>query len=482
MSAGASNIRAGRAYVELGVDSKALARGLDAASAKLSAFGAAVRQIGVGMIGAGAAILAPLGAAAKLFADMGSELVDMSQRTGVTVEALSALGFAADQSGTDLATVESGIRKMQKTLTAAALGSQGAVEALQLLNLTVADLEDLSPDQQFKLIADRLSRIEDPTVRAALAMQYFGKSGTALLPLLANGAAGIEALEAQAKKLGLVMSTEDAEAAESFGDQLDALGKVLKKLVATIGSALVPILSDAVKWITDIAVGVAKWIKEHKDLVVGIFKGAVALVAFGGAMVALGTVVTIIGKAFAVLSAIVTGVSAVVGILGTVLAAMVSPIGLVITALVALGAYLLYVTGAGAKALSWLAGKFNSLKQDAMAAWQGIGDALAAGDIALAAKILWLTLRLEWDRGVSVLQKIWLGRLQALVRQDQLRHVLRRPGRLGDRPARSDRGLDRDDGRALQHLDTVRQHRAERVGGNPDLAGGSIYRADGPLR
>jgi hypothetical protein len=36
------------------------------------------------------------------------------------------------------------------------------------------------------------------------------------------------------------------------------------------------------------------------------------------------------------------------------------------------------------------------------------GDALAAGDIALAGKILWLTLKMEWQRGVGFLQSKWL--------------------------------------------------------------------------
>jgi hypothetical protein len=42
-----------------------------------------------------------------------------------------------------------------------------------------------------------------------------------------------------------------------------------------------------------------------------------------------------------------------------------------------------------------------------LAAWQGIADALAAGDIGLAAKILWLTLKLEWQKGVHFLNELW---------------------------------------------------------------------------
>ena len=48
------------------------------------------------------------------------------------------------------------------------------------------------------------------------------------------------------------------------------------------------------------------------------------------------------------------------------------------------------------------------LKSDAITAWKGIGDALAAGDIALAAKILWLSLKMEWKRGIHFLNGLWM--------------------------------------------------------------------------
>ena len=48
------------------------------------------------------------------------------------------------------------------------------------------------------------------------------------------------------------------------------------------------------------------------------------------------------------------------------------------------------------------------LKEDALASFGGIADALAAGDISLAAKILWLALKMEWTRGVNFLEKVWL--------------------------------------------------------------------------
>jgi hypothetical protein len=182
--ADARSIRAGAAYVELFVNDSKLARGLQSANKKLKAFGDAISGWGKKLAAAGSAITAPLIAFAKASASGSKELLNMSQRTGISVEALSELGYAAQISGSDMETLELGIRKMQKTLAAAALGSKAATDALAQLGLTVDDLRGLSPDQQFKLIADKLASIQSPAIRAALAMQIFGRNGTSLLPML----------------------------------------------------------------------------------------------------------------------------------------------------------------------------------------------------------------------------------------------------------------------------------------------------------
>jgi hypothetical protein len=405
----AGAIRAGRAFVELFADDSKLVRGLKRAQAKLKAFGESVRNMGLKLVGLGSAVVAPLAASSKVFASTGDALAKMSARTGFSVETLSELGFAADLSGASMETLELGIRKMQRTLVDAAQGSKSAQDALALLGLTVADLAKLSPEQQFKLIADRLARIEDPTTRAAAAMELFGRSGTQLLPMLSGGAAGIEELQEVARKLGLTISTEDAKAAERFSDTLSIMWKVLKQGVFTVGSALVPVLSQAARWVTRVAVVAAEWIKRNKELIVRLFQVAVGVVAAGAALVVLGYAITGLAKVMGILAVAVTAVGTASKLLGAVLAFLVSPIGLVITAVVALGAYILYATGAGAKALGWLAERFETLRDDAVASYQGIADALAAGDITLAAKILWLTLKMEWTRGINFLEKAWLN-------------------------------------------------------------------------
>lgn len=410
-----SGIQAGQAFVELFADDSRLVRGLKAASKRLVDWGKNITAAGQRMLLGGMTLLGPMTGFSKVFADMGSRLADMSARTGVSVEALSELGYAAEMSGADLETLEGGLRKMQKTIAEAASGSQAAQDALVRLGLSIADLERLSPDEQFMRIADRLAGIANPTQRAAAAMEVFGKSGAKLLPMMADGAAGLEAMRRQARDLGLAMSSEDAAAADEFGDALDTLWKSLKMGVATIGSALAPILSDLARRVTGIIKAVSDWIRENKTVVVTVFKVAAAIVAGGAALIVLGGILSGLGFAFGTLVSIVTGVGTALGVIGTVLGGILSPVGLVIAALASLGGYLLYVSGAGQQALSWLGQQFAALRDTALAAWKGISDALAAGDIGLAARILWLTLKVEWQKGVAWLTDQWIGFKEAFM-------------------------------------------------------------------
>lgn len=410
-----SGIRAGAAYVELYTKDSRFVKGLQAAEKKLLAFGSGLSSIGSKLTGIGVSLATPLLAAVKVFSDMGGDLADMSQRTGVSVESLSELGFAAEQSGADMETLENSLRKMQKQVTEARAGSTSANEALGQLGLTVADLADLTPDQQFKKIGDRLAQVEDPAAKAAFAMEIFGKSGTKLLPLFANGAAGIEELQEQARSLGLTMATEDAQAAEAFGDTLDIVWKVLRKAVFTIGAALAPLLTEVAEGFTQVVVRISAWIAQNKELVVWIFKIAAAAVAGGIALFVLGGIVSGIGAALGAIATVATGIGSAIALLGTIIAAILSPIGLVIAGVIALAGYLLYVSGVGEQALSWLGSVFQDFQHDALAAFQGISDALAAGDLALAAKILWLTLKLEWQKGVNWLHEKWIGFKEAFL-------------------------------------------------------------------
>lgn len=403
----ASDIRAGRAFVELFADDSALQRGLKAAQRRLQAFGAAVQSIGRKFMGIGGMIVSPLVGAAKVFDSMGSGLYDMSQRTGASVEALSVLGYAARQTGTDMEAVEAGLRRMQKTVADAAAGSSSAQEALQKLGLTAKDLAGLSPEEQFARIADALAAVEDPSARAAAAMKVLGRGGAALLPLMAGGAAGLDQYRKAAERLGLVISTTDARAADEFGDTLSDLWATLKGVAFTVGSAVAPVLKDAAGWLIQAAVTTSAWIKENRGLIASALKVGAVIFAAGAAVYAAGAIFKglAIGIGIAISAIKVLYITLAAG--RVALLALVSPIGAIATLALGIGAAFLYSSGGVDAAMNAISDSLRQTVAESKRAFGAIAKALSAGDIAKAAEILWLLMKLEWTKGVGALQDIW---------------------------------------------------------------------------
>jgi hypothetical protein len=418
----AKGIRAGAAYVEIFADSSKLVRGLSLAAVRLKSFGAQLQAIGSGMqnigtkiFAVGAGVLAPMVAAAKVFADTGHDLSEMSVRTGVAVGVLSELGAVAQMSGLDMETMEGGLRKMQRTVVNAAKGSPAATDALAALGIAVGQLDGLAPDAMLAVFADKLSRIPDPTIRAAMAMEVFGRGGTKMLPMLAGGAAGLAKMRERMRQLGLTITAEDVTAANAFKEVLKELSLTFKKLLFDIGAALAPILSDLATWITDLVVRASAWVRENQGLVESILKIAAGVAAAGAALVVLGYGVSAIGSVFVGFAAVIVIAKMALMAIGSVLGALLTPLGAVLVAVAVLGGYLLWTSGAGGKALSWLGKRFGDLRGIAETVGQGIVDALSAGDITLAANILWLGLKLAWQTGVTALAAIWYGLKQTML-------------------------------------------------------------------
>ncbi len=179
-------------------------------------------------------------------------------------------------------------------------------------------------------------------------------------------------------------------------------------VLAVIGESLAGPLAKAAKVVGRYLGMIREWIGKNKEMVVTALKVTVVIGLVAGTLITLGTAGAALAFVFGGIASIISLVGTIFATLGTILGAILSPIGLVIAGVVALGGYILYSTGIGAKALSGLGDHFAALKADAKAAWKGIGDALAAGDIGLAAKILWLTLKMEWQRGIHALHQTWI--------------------------------------------------------------------------
>lgn len=385
MSSG--GIEAAKAFVRVYWEDSAIRRGIEGSKAMLESAAAKIAGIGAGMAGAGATILAPLTAAVFQFAGAGAAIDDMSQRTGASAEALSQLAYAAGQSGTDLGVVEKSIRKLGKTVTEAADGSQGAADALSAIGLSAAELSTMTPEQQLQAVADGLSKISDPGEKAARAMDVLGKSGADMLPLMNGGAQGIRDLMNEADALGLTLSGDQAAAAAAFDDTWDKLKNTFGAVSMQIGAALAPAITDLMSRVVPVVAQVVQWIRENGGLIKGV------------AMLGVG--LTVAGAALTTFAGLLTGIAFVIG-------AITSPLGIMIGLVAGLGVAIIQYFGGATNALNMLRDAFPGL----LAPIQEVGGAimkfLNAGEYRKAAEVLWLGLRLAWVTGVDALNQEWL--------------------------------------------------------------------------
>lgn len=165
-----------------------------------------------------------------------------AQKFGVTVEALTGLEYAARLSDVSVETLGRGIKGLSQNLLEAKAGIGDGAKLFASLRLDPKQFEET--DQLLLALADRFSRMTDPALKSGLAMKVFGKAGLELVPLLNLGKEGIEQLTAEAKRLGLVLSTDAAAAAEAFNDNLTRLNAVNQGIVRTFVGATLPILAE----------------------------------------------------------------------------------------------------------------------------------------------------------------------------------------------------------------------------------------------
>lgn len=393
----AGAIRAGRAFVELFTENSKFVRGLALAKKQLQAFAAFTTGIGRRLVAIGGGILGVFGAAVLQFARAGDQIEKMTHRTGFSAEALSALGFAAEQSGASVEMLDKSLAGMARFALQADRGLASATDVLHMLGLESNALAGLAPEEKFKTLAQAISEVADPTQRAGLALAVFGRSGRELLPLLNQGRDGIQALTDEAERLGLVISTEDATAAAAITDAMNRWWRQIKQIVFQVGAALAPALTDLQTRIAPMITAFIDWVKANSGLIISVAKIALVVLAAGVALITIGSAASALAAILGLLIGTVTTFATVLGII-------LSPMGLVIAGLAGLTTWLVK----SGEASKWLMETFGPLAEEAMAAFGAIKNALAGGDFGAAANVLWSTLKLWWAKGAAWLNSIWI--------------------------------------------------------------------------
>lgn len=313
----------GALRVNLGLDSAQFTKGAKEAESTTKRIGRSMQKIGaaVSVVGAGIAL------AIRGQLNLADEAGKTAQTLGLPVEQLTRFRHAAAMSGSSAATLEGAFKRLSVNM----LENGGRFEAL---GISVRDASGnmRSADAVMADLSDVLAAMPDGAEKTALAMELMGRSGADLIPMLNGGRDALQGMLDEADALGITISTETAEAAAQFNDNIARLTATIRGWVTLITAELAPVLArvtDAVVAASEGFRGMSPVMRQVAAAVAGI------TVVAGPVLVGLGTLL-VMGKA---LIAPFTGIAALLG--GAVkiafagLAAVIATVGLPITLLIA---------------------------------------------------------------------------------------------------------------------------------------------------
>lgn len=216
---------------------KLFADPLGQAKAALMGFADTLGTVGLGVTAAVAALGALGIAFVKLAgdaADSGAELGDLSDKTGITVPALSRLSNAAQVAGTDINTLSNIAYTMQQRM---ATHPEEFAQGLQRLGINAREFSLQPLDEKLLAVSRALEAQEDPLERTTAGTELLGRQ-------YRNSAAALMDLSKAAEMTAdmEVWTKEQAEAAERFQMQINRIKLEFSELALSIGKLVIPAL------------------------------------------------------------------------------------------------------------------------------------------------------------------------------------------------------------------------------------------------
>ncbi|GHT96268.1 hypothetical protein FACS1894141_6220 [Spirochaetia bacterium] len=181
------------------------------------------------------------------FANAADAIGKQAQTLGIGVESLQRFQYAASMSNITNDDLSKSFATLNKNI-----GSGGLITSMDKLDAGLsAQLKTAgSTEQAFMMIADAVGGYDDVAKRSAVLTAALGKSAADMVPMLANGSAGLREMMELAPN---ILSARTIATATVFGDTLTHIKSVLKDFTDTaksgVLSAILPYVYALKEWL-----------------------------------------------------------------------------------------------------------------------------------------------------------------------------------------------------------------------------------------
>ena len=211
---------------------------------------------------------AAVGAAATIFgiakstANAADAIKDTSIAVGISYEMLQKLGYAATLSGASQEELADSLRQLARASVDAKDANSETSKAFRQMGVQALDAAGnlKAPDDLLLSLSDAFKKMPPGIQKSALAMQFFGRSGSRMIQFLDNGSQGLRDLGKEAVDLGIIIDDAAIASGAEFNDTLDSLIATAKGVMRIIGTGVIPIISE-------LMIDMRGWIKANRELI-----------------------------------------------------------------------------------------------------------------------------------------------------------------------------------------------------------------------
>ena len=243
--------------------------GLEEASNETKSFGDKLKS-GLGTAGkVGAASLAIVGAgAAKLtstilsstkeVAELGDTIDKESQKMGISAQAYQEWDAVLQHAGGSISDIKPALITLSKQI-------ENNSEEFEKLGLSADELRNLSKEEVFGLVVEKLQGMEEGIERTAIANKLLGRSSKELGALLNTSAEDTEAMKQRVHELGGVMSDEAVKSAAAYQDSLQDMKTSMEGMKRNMANNFLPSMVTIMDGITALFTGDDSAIEKLND-------------------------------------------------------------------------------------------------------------------------------------------------------------------------------------------------------------------------
>ena len=222
-----------------------------------------------------------------------ADLDDFADKTGATVEGLSALSNVAKFSAVSSDQLAISLGFLSKTLIDAENGGKRSSAAFNSIGLSVKELKGLKPDEVFVKVALAMNEYSDGAEKMTVQQVLMGKSGAALLPMYKD--------MANAGDMVATVTKEQSQLAEEYQKALIRQQTAQEALAQSIAQKTLPfqiLLTVAFRdFIKEIGItsSATKGLAGDSGLTVWAQNAALAVAFLADSLIAVGRIALIVG-------------------------------------------------------------------------------------------------------------------------------------------------------------------------------------------